>query len=175
MAESGITQLPPRAQDFFRHLDDLRTRSFEGAEPREARIELFRRSVDLLEPVVHEVLAEIDAVFLDDTGEIGKSLEQDGAGGWRAAWTLSWPTQREATSRDGGKVPPIQVLVVFTSGFTHPHLSGTVASAWPCQVTSEEDARRQEPIIRAIAESELHQRIFEGRWQIVPGYAARYT
>jgi hypothetical protein len=35
-------------------------------------------------------------------------------------------------------------------------------------VVTEEDASRQEPIIRAIVEAELHERIFEGTWRIIP-------
>jgi hypothetical protein len=38
------------------------------------------------------------------------------------------------------------------------------------QVTSPEDADRQELVVRAIVEAELHERIFEGRWQIVPSF-----
>ncbi|MGH3321782.1 MAG: hypothetical protein ACRDN9_16735 [Streptosporangiaceae bacterium] len=166
---------PPRREDVSRHLEDLRTHTYEGAEPREARVELFRKAADLLDPVIREVLDETDAVFLEGTGEISGNVGQEEDGGWRATWALSWPAQREATSRDGGKVPAIQVMVLFTPGFTHPHFCGTVAGMWPCQVTSEEDARRQELIIRAITESELHQRILEGRWQIVPAFADRHA
>jgi hypothetical protein len=40
---------------------------------------------------------------------------------------LSWPRQREATSRDGDAVAPIQVIAWFRRRFTHPHLCGTTA------------------------------------------------
>jgi hypothetical protein len=41
---------------------------------------------------------------------------------------------------------------------------------WPCQVTDEQDAERQEPIVRAIVECELHERIFQGTWQVIPAF-----
>ena len=59
----------------------------------------------------------------------------------------------------------------FAAGFTHPHLRGSQVGNWPLQVTSEEDARRQEPIVRAIVEAELHERVFEGTWRIIPAFA----
>jgi uncharacterized protein YndB with AHSA1/START domain len=37
-------------------------------------------------------------------------------------------------------------------------------------VTGEQDARRQEPIVRAIVECELHERIFQGTWQVIPAF-----
>jgi hypothetical protein len=167
--------VPPRVEDLFRHLDDLRTDSYEGVGPRPQRVELYRRAVELLGPVVRRVLEEADAAFLDRTGEIGEhGPSQDPDGGWTARWELSWPQQRQATNRRGGDgVAPVQVVAWFAAGFTHPHLSGSLAGHWPLQVTGEADAERQEPIVRAIVEAELHQRIFEGGWTIVPGYTRR--
>jgi hypothetical protein len=40
------------------------------------------------------------------------------------------------------------VIAVFGRGNAHPHLRGTVAGMWPCQVTDAADAERQEPILR---------------------------
>jgi hypothetical protein len=34
------------------------------------------------------------------------------------------------------------------------------------------DAERQELIVRAIVEAELHERIFEGTWRIIPSSAS---
>ncbi|MGH4019263.1 MAG: hypothetical protein ACRDT0_08510, partial [Pseudonocardiaceae bacterium] len=87
---------------------------------------------------------------------------------------LSWPRQREATSRDGGPVAPIQVIAWFRRSFNHPHLRGSTAGDWPLQVLSADDAARQEPIVRAIVEAELHQRIFEGRWPVVPAAVRKH-
>jgi hypothetical protein len=172
-ATSG--SVPPRTEDLFRHLDDLRTNSFEGAGPRAERIELFRRAVELLGPVVRPVLDEANAALLDGTGEVSEQdLAEQPDGGWTARWELSWPEQREAPNiRGGDGVSPVQVVAWFAAGFTHPHLAGSRAGDWPLQVTSQADAERQEPIVRAIVEAELHQRIFEGGWRILPGYTRR--
>jgi hypothetical protein len=172
--------VPPRTEDLFRHLDDLRTNSFEGAGPRAARIALFRRAVELLGAVVRPVLEEANAALLDGTGEVAEQGPTEQPDGWIARWELSWPEQRTATNLRGGDgVAPVQVVVWFAAGFTHPHLAGSWAGQsplvahWPLQVTSQADAERQEPIVRAIVEAEVHQRIFEGGWQILPGYPRR--
>jgi hypothetical protein len=43
------------------------------------------------------------------------------------------------------------------------------------QIVSADDARRQAPVVLAIAEAELHQRIFDagGNWRLVPAYCER--
>jgi len=159
---------PPREVDVLRHLADLVTRTYEGAESWTDRVTLFGRAVELVDPVVRRVLEGTDRTFLDGTGEISlRSIALDD-GGVAAHWELSWPRQREAVSRDGGAVPPIRVIAWFRRSFTHPHLRGSTAGDWPLQVLSAADAERQEPIVRAIVEAELHQRIFEGRWAVVP-------
>lgn len=172
---STDTGRPPRREDIFRHLDDLRTRTCEGAGEWPERVAYFERLVDLLDPVVRRILTETDAAFLDETGEVTHHAGEDRDGGRWARWDLYWPAQRTATSRHGGPVQPVQVMVVFGRGNTHPHLSGTTAGMWPCEVIDETDAQRQDPVLRAIVEAELHQRIFEGRWQIIPAYARQYA
>jgi hypothetical protein len=169
------TALPPRVQDIFRHLQDLRARSYEGVEPRSERVELFKRAVELLDPLVRAVLDETDREFLNRTGTIEHHpVAEEASGDAVAGWELSWPDQRKAENvRGGNGVGPVQVVAWFAAGFTHPHLRGSHAGNWPLQVTSEEDARRQEPIVRAIVEAELHERIFEGTWRIVPAFAGR--
>lgn len=89
-------------------------------------------------------------------------------------WTLSWPEQRLAANvRAPGPVGPVGVVGRFAATFDHPHLGGSTAGSWPLQVLNEDDAARQEPIIRAIVEAELHERIFEGTWRIVPSFVRR--
>ena len=180
MPEQPDPGRPPRAEDLFRHLDDLRTDSFEGAGPRPARIELFHRTVELLDPVVRRVLGETDATFLGGASELRlQGPRQEAGGDWTARWELSWPEQRSATPLRGDRVHPVQVAAWFAATFTHPHLAGTWAGRsplvahWPLQVTSEADAARQEPIVRAIVEAELHQAVFEGGWRVLPGYPRR--
>jgi len=64
----------------------------------------------------------------------------------------------------------ILLHAVFGRRNTHPHLRGAAAGMWPCQVTDAADAERQEPIVRAIVECELHERIFQGSWRVVPAF-----
>jgi hypothetical protein len=162
--------LPPRATDIFRHLSDLRTGTYEGAHQWQERVRVFRHAVSLLDPVVQRILEQTNAAFLRGTGMINHRTGDDRDGGVYAHWELSWPEQRNASARDGGRVEPIQVIAVFGRGNTHPHLCGAVAGMWPCQVTDAADAERQEPILRAIVECELHQRIFQGTWRVVPAF-----
>jgi hypothetical protein len=161
-----------REQDVLRHLADLRTRTYEGRSSREERVTLFRRAVDLVDPLVRRVLGEVDEAFLDGSGTIARDDGPLGPEGDLAVrWALSWPDQRAARNvRAEGPVGPIEVVASFLADFNHPHLRGSLAGHWPFQVVDEEDAARQEPVIRAIVEAELHQRIFEGTWRVVPGF-----
>jgi hypothetical protein len=160
---------PPRTEDLFRHLDDLRTNSYEGAGPRADRDEVFRRATALLDPVVTAILDEADAALLDGTGEVvGEPAAGDGRGGLVARWSLSWPAQRELG------VDPVTVVAWYGATFTHGHLAGASLGHWPLQVGDEQDAERQAPIVRAIVEAELHQRVFDASWRVIPGYTRRY-
>jgi hypothetical protein len=165
--------LPPRREDIVRHLADLRSRSYEGVRDWPGRVSVFRRAVALLDPVVREVLGEASRDFLAGTGVAHFHEGEDRDGGVYAHWELTWPRQREAGGSQGRRgVEPVQVMVTFPRGTTHPHLRGAAAGMWPCQVTSEADARRQEPIVRAIVEAELHERIFQGSWEVIPSFTA---
>lgn len=172
--DGGMTQdLPPRATDIFRHLSDLRFGTYEGARPWPDRVEVFRRAVSLLDPVVRRVLEEANAVFLRGSGTIHHRAGDDRDGGAYAHWELSWPEQRHPAARPGRRVEPVQVIAVFGRGHTHPHLRGAAAGMWPCQVTDAADAERQEPILQAIVECELHERIFQGTWQVIPAFTSQ--
>jgi hypothetical protein len=157
-----------REQDLRRHLRDLVTRTFEGADNWPDRVALFDRGIELLDPLVRAVLAELDETFLDRTGTITGRREDDVEGGVVQRWELSWPRQQSAVGRDGGPVAPVQVIAHFRRSFNHPHLRASIGGDWPMQVLDADDAKRQEPIVRAIVETEFHQRIFEGFWGIVP-------
>jgi hypothetical protein len=161
----------PRTEDLFRHLDDLRTDSYEGAGPRSERDDVFRLATELLDPVVTAVLDEVDARLLDGTGEVTHApAASDGSGGLAARWSLSWPAQRERG------VGPVEVVAWYGAAFTHGHLSGSSLGHWPLQVTSAHDAARQEPIVRAIVEAELHQRVFDakGDWRVITTYSRQH-
>lgn len=96
--------------------------------------------------------------------------EEDGSGGLVTCFELSWPEQRAARVIRGpnGPLQPVRIVVNYSQGELHPHLSGSNAGFWPFQVTSEADAGRQKGVLAAIVELELHQRIFETDWRILP-------
>jgi len=174
--EATVTEpagLPPRRTDIARHLDDLRTRSYEGAAARADRDQVFRRAVELLGPVVTAALERVDRDWLEGTGEVrARPPGGDGKGGLVASWELTWPEQRAARSlRDGGAVEGVQVVAWFAEGFTHGHLRGSRAGNWPLQVVDAADAQRQALVVGAIVEAELHERIFHAGWRVLPAYA----
>lgn len=91
---------------------------------------------------------------------------------------MTWRQLSEAKNRMTGKaLLPVTITAIFPAGFTHPHLvaGGGVdpraasISAWPMQVTSVDDAEQQRPLLWAIATSEVHDRIYQSSWRIIPG------
>ena len=160
-----------RADDLLRHLQDLRSGTYEGAHNRRAKEELYRRGIELLTPVAVALLEEANVLFLQHTGEIQViGPEDDGSGGLETRYELSWPEQRAAQVTRGPREPlqPVRIIVTYAQGFLHPHLAGSTAGFWPFQVRSQADAERQKGILAAIIELELHQRIFETDWHILP-------
>jgi hypothetical protein len=163
-----------RDEDLLRHLADLVARGYEGAASWPDRLAVFHHAAELLDPVVRAVFAEADALFLEHTGDVTRRSSQAEDGSVGEHWELSWPRQREAVSRHGGPVPPVQVIAWFRRSFNHAHLRGSTAGDWPLQVTTTDDAARQVPIVRAIVEAELHQRIYEGRYPVMPVAVRKY-
>jgi hypothetical protein len=60
------------------------------------------------------------------------------------------------------------ILATGTMQWTHPHrallrpeVPHRMAAVWPLNVLPAEDAERQEPILRVLAEAEMHERTFE--------------
>ena len=160
-----------RADDLLRHLQDLRSGTYEGAMSRGAKEMMYRQGINLLRPVAVEILEEANTLFLNGTGEVQViGPEEDGSGGLVTRFELSWPEQRAAQVIRGphGPLQPVRIVVSYSQGFLHPHLSGSTAGFWPFQVTSAADAERQKGVLAAIAELELHQRIFETDWRILP-------
>jgi hypothetical protein len=102
----------PLRQDLIRHLDDLRIRTYEGASSRADREAVFHKAVSLLAPVVVRVLTETNIGCLANSGEIQfHPAGDDPSSDLISTWTLSWPAQREARSRnEGEQVAPIQVI-----------------------------------------------------------------
>jgi hypothetical protein len=152
---------------------------------RQGREIIFRQAFDLLTPVARRVLDGISVYFLNGTGEFGvRPPAPDGEGGLIGSWTLTWPLLRKAVNRfDGKPLQPVELTAIFplkptgAMQWTHPHLAlcrpgliDGLAAAFPLQVTSPEDAERQEPILRVLAEGELHHRTYEAdlNWRILP-------
>jgi len=160
-----------RADDLLRHLQDLRSGTYEGAMSRGAKEVVYRQGINLLRPVAVEILEEANTLFLHGTGNVQViGPEEDGFGGLVTRFELSWPEQRAVRVIRGpsGPLQPVRLVVNYSQGFLHPHLSGSTAGFWPFQVTSAADAERQKGVLAAIVELELHQRIFETDWRILP-------
>jgi hypothetical protein len=164
-----------RIQDWLRHAKDLQTRTYEGATSRPERERVFRTAFELVTPVALRVLEDINTFYLENTGELTvRPLANDGQGGLIGGWSLDWPLLKAATSRFTGEpLEPLTLFAIFpliptgAMQWTHPHIamlrSGRpdgIAAAWPLQVTSPEDAERQEPILRVLAEAEFHERTY---------------
>ena len=151
-----------RTEDLLRHLADLRSGSHEGVSDRAGKQAVYRRAVELLDPVVRRVLEEARAALLDGDGEVAAEPVHPDGGGLLAAWTLSWPAQRASGTE------PVTVVAEFAAGFLHPHLRGGTLGWWPLQVTGERDAERQVPVVAAIVEAELHNLVLRTSWRVVP-------
>jgi hypothetical protein len=174
-----------RVEDYKRHVKDLQENYYEGAVTRSDREDMFRKAFELVTPVARRVLSDINANFLRGTAEFGvQPPGPDGAGGLIGLWTLTWPLLSRAVSRfDGKALEPLALTAIFplkptgAMQWTHPHLAlprpgliDGLAAAFPFQVKSPEDAERQEPILRVLAEAELHERFYQSdlNWRILP-------
>jgi hypothetical protein len=166
-----------RVEDMNRHLADLEHDSYDEAKTRPERDRVFLRAFELVTPVAVSVLADMNEWLLDGRGTVATHPPvADGAGGLNGSWTLTWPRLEAATNvHNGEPLPPVTIDAVYPGHWTHGHLArlhvGLPAevTAWPMQVLTEEDAVRQEPILRAIAEAEIHERVYQahGDWEMV--------
>lgn len=160
-----------------RHLDDLEASRYEGAAGAE-RQGRYVAAFDLLTPVALDVLQEVNAALLRGSGDVSvEAPAPDGQGGMTGSWLLTWPELMEASNRfTAVALEPVTIGAIFPAGFTHPHLIAGRAvdsrasriTAWPMQITSAEDAERQRPVLWAIATAELHDRIYQSSWRVVP-------
>ena len=182
VAESVWTR---RVEDYLRHVKDLQNKNYEGAVSRAEREALFMKAFDFATPVARRVLDDLNANFLKGTGEFtAQRPAPDGEGGLIGSWSLTWPLLRKAVCRfDGKPLEPLAVTAIFplkSTGamqWTHSHLAlrrpglmDGLAAAFPFQVTSPEDAERQEPILRVLAEAEFHERFYQSdlNWRLLP-------
>ncbi len=174
-----------RVEDYLRHVKDLQNKYYEGAVSRADREALFMKAFDFATPVARRVLDDLNANFLKGTGDFAVHRPApDGEGGLIGSWSLTWPLLCKALSRfDGKPLDPLAVTAIFplkSTGamqWTHPHLAlrrpglmDGLAAAFPFQVTSSEDAERQEPILRVLAEAEFHERFYQSdlNWRLLP-------
>ena len=174
-----------RVEDYRRHVVDLQNKYYEGAVSRADREVLFGKAFDLVTPVATRALDDINVHFLKGSGDVDvRRPGPDGEGGLIGSWGLTWPLLRSAKNRFNGEpLEPLAVTAIFplklSSGmqWTHPHLAlrrpgliDGLAAAFPFQVLSREDAERQEPILRVLAEAEFHERFYQSdlNWRLLP-------
>jgi hypothetical protein len=174
-----------RVEDWRRHVVDLQNQNYEGAVSRADREVLFRKAFDLVTPVARRVLDDMNLRYLKGTADLDVCPPGlDGEGGLIGSWSLTWPLLRSAKNRFTGEpLEPLAVTAIFpfklSSGmqWTHPHLAlrrpgliDGLAAAFPFQVLSPEDAERQEPILRVLAEAEFHERFYQSdlNWRLLP-------
>ena len=185
----SIAQYTSRLEDYRRHLFDLRDVKYEGAAERPDREARFTAAVELVSPVVHDVLEEFNKVFLEGTGNVyWRGIESDGDEGLVSLWLLKWPLQQTARRRtagywskdsepvqpnivpdtDEGGIDPVVIRAFLprdgVTGWLHGHLAGRYDSAngmWPLNVTRPVDAQRQGVVVWMIAEGELHRCVYE--------------
>ena len=178
-----------RRQDWRRHVHDLQTDSYEGALARLDREAVFHRAFELATPVALLVLERLAASYLGAeitistteprrvSADLLEGADRKPMGGLLGSWDMSWPALERSRHRlTGEALPPIQLFAMFPDDFTHPHLAlfnistpRTWIACWPFQVTSAEDAERQEPTLAAIAEADMHERTFAGdlNWRLL--------
>lgn len=155
--------VPAHLTSLIRHFVDLRDRTHGGSVSRRDKEERFVSEVDLLSPTARQVLREMDAHLLLNSGMLDETgIQRFADGGVSAAWELSWPEQREAGVR------PVGLYAFYGAGFHHPHLRGGTVHDWPLNLFSVQDSSDQLPILRAIAAGDLHNLVFQADYRIIP-------
>ena len=157
------TAEPAYLSALVRHFSDLRDDRHGGVTSRQDKEAVFADTVRLLDPVARQALTELNEVLLLDTGTVSASglLTQPDAS-QLAAWSLSWPEQRQAG------IQPVLIQAHYGSGFHHPHLRGGTVSDWPLNVFSPDQAAAELPTLRAIIAADLHNLVFQADHRIVP-------
>jgi hypothetical protein len=87
-----------------------------------------------------------------------------------AAWSRNGrsPGRRSGPPASG----PVVIRAHYGRGFHHPHLSGATLGHWPLNVFDAEQAQAELPTLRAIAAADLHNRVFEASYRIIPATTA---
>jgi hypothetical protein len=158
---------PADITSLTRHFEDLRDGTHGGSKSRQDKEAHFKTEVQLLAPIAHQVLTEMNTMLLLGTGALTETgLRRTGDGGLEASWVLSWPEQRAA------RIPPIALHAYYGGTFHHPHLRGTTVHDWPLNVFSDEDAAAQSSLLQAIAAGDLHNLVYHADYRIVPAITA---
>jgi hypothetical protein len=154
---------PAHLTALIRHFVDLRDGTHGGSVSRHDKENHFVHAVELLAPVAHQVLEEINTALLLDTGRVvATGLERGPDGGVSASWKLEWPEQQAAG------ITAVTLHAYYGASFHHPHLRGATVGDWPLNVFTSQDADDQLPILRAIATSDVHNLVFQANYQIIP-------
>jgi hypothetical protein len=164
---SASTQLPrpASASALLRHFADLRDGTHGGARSRGDKERLFAAAVPLLDPHARQALDELNTYLLLGTGEVSATgLRGAADGGTEAVWSLSWPEQQ------GADIRSVVIRAYFGAGFAHPHLQSATVGDWPLNVFDEQQAAAELPTLRALAEADLHNLVFQvgGDIRIIP-------
>jgi hypothetical protein len=155
--------IPVHLTALMRHFVDLRDNTHGGSISRQDKEKHFAHAVELLDPVANQVLGEMNALLLLESGRIaGTGLRRAPDGGLVASWALSWPEQRSAG------VSPVLLMAHYGIGSHHPHLRGATVRDWPLNIFTRSDAADQLSILRAIVTADLNNLVFEADYTIVP-------
>jgi hypothetical protein len=164
--EEHMHSSPPEyTAALFRHFADLRDGTHGGASSRPDKERLFTAAVALLDPYARQVLDEINAYLLLDTGAVSATgVRRSADGGVDAVWALSWPDQQAAG------INPLVIRAYYGVQFLHPHLQSGTVGDWPLNVFDEEEAAAELPTMRAIASAELQNLVLQlgGDTRIIP-------
>jgi len=105
---------------------DLRDGVHGDAVSRRDKEAVFAWEVDILSPVAHQALSEVNTYLLLDSGTVSETgLQRSADGGMSATWHLTWPEQQVV------RVPPIMLHAYFGASFHHPHLRGGTLAIGP--------------------------------------------
>lgn len=169
-AEESESSIPGNLIALMRHFVDLRDGTHGGSANRHDKETHFARAVELLAPIAHQALEEINSHPPLNTGKIvATGFHHEPDGNLNASWDLTWREQQKAG------VAQVSLHAYFAIGFTHPHLRGATVRDWPLNVFTIHDAADQLSIMRAIATSDLHNLVFQSDYRIIPAVTRPLT
>lgn len=157
-------------QGLMRHFADLRDGTYgNNAFTRGEKESFFASAVTLLDDHARQVLEEMNARLLLNSGKVVATGVTRSEAGIEAKWYLTWPQQEQR------RLSPVILNATFGYGFHHPHLQGATVGVWPLNVFNENDAAIELPILRAIASADLHNLVFESDYSIIPATMVKYS